>query len=54
LLLPRSDTSTIGNGAPSVLPLPIVEASDQNVVVFQTENPDIVVVWLYQKNGRGT
>jgi anti-sigma factor RsiW len=33
---------------------PIVEATDQNVVVYQTDNPDIVVIWLYPNDGSGT
>ncbi len=33
---------------------PIIEATDQNVVVYQTNNPDIVVIWLYPNDGSGT
>ncbi len=54
LLLMRSDTPTVSELVERTSPTPIVESSDQNVVVYQTDNPDIVVVWLYQKNGSGT
>ncbi|MGE0439962.1 MAG: hypothetical protein AB7S39_05685 [Gemmatimonadales bacterium] len=31
---------------------PLVEAqANQSVIVYQTANPDIVVVWLYQRKG---
>jgi hypothetical protein len=32
----------------STVPMPTVEASEgQNVAVFDTDNPDIVVVWIF-------
>jgi anti-sigma factor RsiW len=43
-----------GSARPLATPPPLVEASDQNVVVYQTENPDVVVIWLYSNNGSGT
>lgn len=37
---------------PTAMAQPFVQTSaDQNVIVYQTANPDIVVVWLYQRNG---
>lgn len=33
---------------------PLVETSAQHVVVYQTSNPDIVVIWLYPNDGSGT
>ncbi len=37
---------------PTAVAQPFVQTSaDQNVIVYQTANPDIVVVWLYQRNG---
>jgi hypothetical protein len=43
-----------GSGGQPAAPPPLVEASDQNVVVYQTDNPDIVVIWLYPNDGSGT
>ena len=54
LLLSRSDGPTVSDFVERAPPTPIVESSDQNVVIYQTDNPDIVVVWLYLKNGSGT
>jgi anti-sigma factor RsiW len=51
------------NGGPTPTPVaerpptmpPLVEAApERDVVVYQTDNPDIVVVWFYQSNGSGT
>ena len=37
---------------PTTMAQPFVQTrADQNVIVYQTANPDIVVVWLYQRNG---
>lgn len=41
-------------GRQSAAAPPLVEASDQNVVVYQTGNPKVVVIWLYSNNGSGT
>ncbi len=46
-LLPPSD-------AFGPAPPPLVETSAQHVVVYQTSNPDIVVIWLYPNDGSGT
>ena len=35
-------------------PPPLVETSAPHVVVYQTSNPDIVVIWLYPNDGSGT
>lgn len=39
---------------PPSAPPPLVETSNQNVVVYQTDNPDIVVIWLYPNDRSGT
>jgi len=38
--------------APVSVVQPFIQTTpDQNIIVYQTANPDIVVVWLYQRNG---
>jgi anti-sigma factor RsiW len=52
LLLLRPGEFTPGTPRPLAGPPPIVEApSGQDVIVYQTANPDVVVVWLYQRKG---
>lgn len=52
LLLLRPGEFTPGTPQQWAGPPPIVEApSGQNVIVYQTANPDVVVVWLYQRKG---
>lgn len=53
LLMGDGDVSSSRGWQPSAPP-PLVEASDQNVMVYQTGNPDIVVIWLYPNDGSGT
>ena len=47
-LLFRSTDQHFPTTPTAQIPTPLVEASqDQDVIVYQTANPDIVVVWLY-------
>ncbi len=48
LLLFRSTDTPLPTTPATHVPTPLVEASqDQDVIVYYTANPDIVVVWLY-------
>jgi len=52
LLLLRPEPFTPGTPQQFAGPPPIVEArSGQDVIVYQTANPDVVVVWLFQRKG---
>ncbi|NNG15469.1 MAG: hypothetical protein HKM89_03235 [Gemmatimonadales bacterium] len=48
LLLFRGADQQFSTTPNALAPTPLVEASqDQDVIVYHTANPDIVVVWLY-------
>ena len=52
LLLLRPEPFAPGTVPQLAGPPPIVEApSGEDVIVYQTANPDVIVVWLYQRKG---